>query len=592
MRPFPRSLVAPAVVLATLLPSAAEPGIRLDRLISGLSQPLLVTHAGDGSGRLFVVQQDGVIRTWRDGGLLAQPFLDLRDRVTNRGEMGLLGLTFHPDFAENRRFFVNYTTDRNGPRRTVVSEFRVLSDGTADSSSETILLAIAQPAENHNGGMLAFGPDGLLYIATGDGGGGGDPFANGQNPKTLLGAILRIDVDRGNPYEIPPENPFAAGVGGAPEVWAWGLRNPWRFSFDRLTGLLFAGDVGQNAWEEVDIIRRGGNYGWNRMEGFHCFPAGSSCDPSGFALPVTEYGRDEGRSVTGGYVYRGQRETGLWGAYLFGDFASGRIWSLRPGPTGWQRRLLLDTELQIASFGEDEDGELYVVHYGGEVYRLQFVAKTYFAHFADGSGVGGSLRSVLLLANGRSETVRSLVRFRTGDGEARPMATSQGTAAELVVELPPTGSAVLATTGESAPLYAGWAEIESDVPVASNLLFQFAARGGVLAEAGVGPSVPAERFATHFFRDTSDGLDTGVALANPGGSAAEVTLTVFGEEGILAATVVPLPPFGHRAAFLSELAELPPVVEGSLLVTSDTPVIATVLRTQGGRPSASLPLAP
>jgi len=358
------------VALACLLGASAAPGaqtaIDLDLVVDGLERPVFVGHAGDGSGRLFVLEQPGRIRIVADGALRARPFLDLTSRVRSGGERGLLGLAFHPDFASNRRFFVNYTREPDGA--TVIAEYRTTRlDPDRASRVERVLLTVAQPFSNHNGGMLAFGPDGHLYIALGDGGSGGDPRNHAQNRNSLLGKILRIDVDGGRPYAIPPDNPFADG-GGRREVFALGLRNPWRFSFDRRSGRLFAGDVGQNQSEEIDIIRRGRNYGWPIMEGPLCFRPPTGCDRSGLTLPIASYRHVGGRcSITGGYVYRGSAIPELVGTYLSGDFCSGEVFGLRAR----ERSLLLDTELQISSFGEDQAGEVYVVDLGGgAVYRI------------------------------------------------------------------------------------------------------------------------------------------------------------------------------------------------------------------------------
>jgi hypothetical protein len=361
-------------------------GLELTVVAAGLSSPLLVTNAGDGSGRLFVLEQGGRIRiVSRDGRLVGRPFLDISDRITSGGERGLLGLAFHPGFPADRRIFVDYT-DRDG--NTVVSSFEVpagagTGDGVGtgdgpDPSSERVLLRIQQPFPNHNGGGLAFGPDGYLYIAAGDGGGAGDPLGNGQRLDTLLGKLLRIDVDRvagGRPYAIPEDAPFARG-GGLPEIWAYGLRNPWRFSFDRTSGDLWIGDVGQDAWEEIDRTPRGTSppvdYGWNRMEGSHCYAPAFGCDTSGLALPLTEYGHDQGCAVTGGYVDRGASAGTLTGVYVFGDFCSGRIWGVASdGPDRQEPVLLLSSGRSISSFGEDEAGDLLLTDYArGEVVRI------------------------------------------------------------------------------------------------------------------------------------------------------------------------------------------------------------------------------
>ncbi|MCB1915626.1 MAG: PQQ-dependent sugar dehydrogenase [Rhodocyclaceae bacterium] len=346
------------------------PKVMLSRVADGFDAPLMLTHAGDGSGRLFVVEKAGRVRVIDDGAVQAEPFLDIRDRVRSGGsEQGLLSIAFAPDFAATGQAYVLYT-EESGIGNVVLSRFtRAFLGGALDPSSERVLLRIPQPFTNHNGGHLAFGPGGLLYVSLGDGGGSGDPLGNGQRTDTLLGKLLRIDISV-EPYAIPPGNPFGD------EIWALGLRNPWRFSFDRATGDLFIGDVGQDRWEEIDVVQAGTaggqNFGWNRMEGFDCF-AGSACDTSGLTLPIVAYRHAGGDcSVTGGFVYRGRRHPGLRGIYFHGDFCSGRIrglWPVLDG--GWSGEVMLESGLGIASFGEDEDGELYVVDLpGGVIYRL------------------------------------------------------------------------------------------------------------------------------------------------------------------------------------------------------------------------------
>jgi glucose/arabinose dehydrogenase len=350
--------------------------ISLSPFVSGVESPLFLTHAGDGSGRVFIAEQTGSIRIAEaNRTLLPDPFLDISDRITAGGEQGLLGLAFHPAYADNGRFFVNYT-DGNGD--TVVAEYRRRGERRADPASERVLLRIDQPYANHNGGMLAFGPDGFLYIGMGDGGSGGDPHDNGQRLDTLLGKILRIDVDRGKPYAVPGDNPFVNDQGRRPEIWAFGLRNPWRFSFDRESADLFIGDVGQNHLEEIDLLPTGtpagANLGWRIMEASQCFES-DDCSTDGLVLPIAEYPTAEGCAVTGGYVYRGSRFPALRGGYLYADFCGGQIWGLsaneaRSGAAN--SRLLLQTQLNIASFGEDEEGELYVTDLsGGAVYQVR-----------------------------------------------------------------------------------------------------------------------------------------------------------------------------------------------------------------------------
>jgi glucose/arabinose dehydrogenase len=344
--------------------------VQLRPVLTDLDQPLHVAHAGDGSGRLFIVEQAGVIRILREGRLLPSPFLDIRQRVIAGGEMGLLSVAFHPRYAANGRFFVNYTSPEGG-LKTVIAEYRVSrgNPNVADPT-ERILLEIAQPFRNHNGGLNLFGPDGMLYIGMGDGGSAGDPMNNGQRLDTLLGKMLRIDVDGGTPYRSPPDNPFVGRAGARPEIWAYGLRNPWRFSFDRATGRLHAGDVGQNALEEVDLIERGGNYGWSIMEGSRCYRT-SNCSTTGLRPPIAEYPHADGCSITGGLVYRGSRVRELVGRYLFGDYCSGRVWALAESTGGrWSMSPVLQTSLGISSFGEDQDGDAYVVDLRGGLYLL------------------------------------------------------------------------------------------------------------------------------------------------------------------------------------------------------------------------------
>ena len=342
------------------------PALAFDRMV-GLYYP-----ATD-SERLYAVLQEGnIVSIANDPDADShRVFLDLTDRVGRAGnEEGLLGLAFDPAYARNGFFYVYYSAA--SPRRSVISRFRAPGEG-ADPSSELIILEIGQPHSNHNGGEIAFGPDGFLYIGLGDGGSAGDPSGNGQDLGTLLGTILRIDValiDEHGGYVVPADNPFVGKSGTRPEIWAYGLRNPWRFSFDRLSGDLWTADVGQNRYEEVDLILPGSNYGWNTMEGAHCF-AERDCSGVGLVLPVAEYGRADGCSVTGGYVYRGSRLPSLYGAYVYGDFCSGRIWALRfDGRAVTEHIQIADTDLQISAFAEGPDGELFVVSFTRRVYRF------------------------------------------------------------------------------------------------------------------------------------------------------------------------------------------------------------------------------
>jgi glucose/arabinose dehydrogenase len=357
------------------------PQLALSSFVSGLNAPVGFEVPNDGTRRLFIVEQGGTVRISQNGSLLSPAFLDITAKIESGGEKGLLGLAFHPSFSTNRRFFVNYTRRVGIQLQSVISEFAAsaVDPNQADPSSERQLLVVDQPFDNHNGGQLAFGPDGFLYIGFGDGGSGGDPFSNGQSLQTLLGKMLRIDVDSspapGKQYAIPADNPFASG-GGLPEIWAYGFRNPWRFSFDRPTGRLFAGDVGQGSFEEVDLISKGGNFGWNIMEGNHCYPPGTpSCNTTGLILPIAEYAHDAagGISIIGGFVYRGSAIPGLTGTYVLGDLSSGHVWGLWQDAQGnWQRTLVLTHTLTVSSFGQDTDNELYLLDYGnGAVLRLR-----------------------------------------------------------------------------------------------------------------------------------------------------------------------------------------------------------------------------
>ncbi|HEX9206040.1 MAG TPA: PQQ-dependent sugar dehydrogenase [Candidatus Deferrimicrobiaceae bacterium] len=368
---------SPGIIPVTLaVVPTVWPQVSLETVATGFAQPVHVTHSGDGSGRLFVVEQAGRIRILDNGVVLPIPFLDIASRVASAGEQGLLSVAFPPGYPDKRYFYVYYTPVPGD--NTVVARYRVTADNNiADSTSETIVLRVPQPFGNHNGGQIAFGPDGYLYIGKGDGGGGGDPLNSGQRTDTLLGKILRIDVESGAAtYAIPPDNPFVGIAGILPEIWALGLRNPWRFSFDRGTGDLYLGDVGQGTFEEIDYQpfgdNVGRNYGWKIMEGGSCYPPGTiGCDQSGLALPVFVYDHSLGCSVTGGHVYRGSAFPSLQGVYLFGDYCSGRIWGLRRNGAVWDNALLLAPALNISTFGEDEEGNVYVAnHTNGEILKI------------------------------------------------------------------------------------------------------------------------------------------------------------------------------------------------------------------------------
>ncbi len=372
-------VLVPALVSACWLASGSRAGaadgsaIAYQPVVAGIPMPTCIANAGDGSGRLFLCEQGGRIRILAGGTLLAAPFLDVASRVSCCDERGLLSVAFPPDYAEKGHFYVDYT-DANGD--TVVARFRASADpDAADAASEETVIRIAQPYANHNGGQLAFGPDGYLYIGMGDGGSGGDPGNRAQNPAVLLGKLLRLDVESGaSPYAIPPGNPFRNRAGYRPEIWALGLRNPWRFSFDRGTGDLWIGDVGQNAWEEIDRepagSKGGVNFGWNLFEGSHPFEPGPGSPQT--VPPAYEYSHSDGGCVvTGGYVYRGKDIPALAGSYVFADFCLGRLEALRISAGGKPQVVELGPVVEnIASFGEDATGELYALSLSGPVYRL------------------------------------------------------------------------------------------------------------------------------------------------------------------------------------------------------------------------------
>jgi len=389
----PRATAAP-------LRASWPPSLTLTQIATGFTHPTYITHAGDGSGRIFIIEQPGRIRIVKNGVVQPTPFLDITSRVNSAGsEQGLLSVAFPPGFASKGYFFVDYT-DMTGIANTVVARYHVTANpDVADPNSEEIVLGITQPYANHNGGQLQFGPDGYLYIGMGDGGSGGDPQNNAQTPSVLLGKILRIDTEQTAPpsppsggsllyyfpviaktfsiasYTVPPTNPYTQTAGYRGEIWALGLRNPWRFSFDRSTGDLYIADVGQNAWEEVDFQSAssagGENYGWRILEGTHCYNPSSGCvPPARYSAPVAEYSHSFGCSVTGGYVYRGPGNAAMQGIYFYGDYCSGRIWGLQ-NAGGWQTQQLTQPSINISTFGEDEAGNLYVASYsGGAIYQI------------------------------------------------------------------------------------------------------------------------------------------------------------------------------------------------------------------------------
>ncbi|MEW6469848.1 MAG: PQQ-dependent sugar dehydrogenase [Bacteroidota bacterium] len=369
------------LVLACSTSFQHEPGalsIRIKLIAEGFTGPVVMESPKDGSGRLFICEQTGKIKIIKNGKVLSKPFLDVSSKLDGINKMysekGLLGMAFHPQYKTNGRFFIYYSApsaQKSSDHKSILAEYKVSADADiADAASAKVIMEIEQPESNHNGGQLAFGPDGFLYIGLGDGGGGGDEhgsIGNGQDLTTWLGKILRIDVNGKSPYAVPKDNPFVNDKNAKPEIWAYGLRNPWRFSFDRSTGRLFCADVGQNKWEEIDIIEKGKNYGWRIMEGNHCYNPSENCNTKGLAPPIAEYDHGMGISVTGGYVYRGKDHPSLSGKYIFGDW-KGNMYYLEEASGKWKLHDLVledkkdnDLGININSFGEDEQGELYIL---------------------------------------------------------------------------------------------------------------------------------------------------------------------------------------------------------------------------------------
>ncbi len=375
------------LLLVPFLPIASVwAAVTLKPVVSGFEAPTDIVHAGDGSNRLFLVQQGGLIRILRNGALQTTPFLDLSPLLLSGGERGLLGLAFHPHYSSNGQFYVYYSRAGDGAVTVARYTRSAANPDLADATSGQILLTITKPYSNHNGGAIRFGPDGYLYLGIGDGGSGNDPNGYAQNLNVLLGKILRLDVDHGAPYAIPADNPFAGTAGALPEIWAYGLRNPWRIGFDRATGDLLIADVGQGAREEVDYVpagRPGGmNYGWRMREGTFCTGLSGPypCPSPALTDPVLEYDHTQGCSITGGVVYRGSLAAELRGHYLYADYCSGSIWAAtHDAGTTWSGRELMKTDYRITTFGEDEQGEVYAADQSeGVLYR--FVSTPLAAH--------------------------------------------------------------------------------------------------------------------------------------------------------------------------------------------------------------------
>ena len=570
---------------------------KLELVVSGLTLPAALAYSGDGLGRLFIAELDGVIRVFHDGNLSAVTFLDIRDRVSRIKEGGLLGLTFHPQFAENRRFFVAYTTGPEEAFKLVVSEFHGVSlfSPKADPT-EKIILEIDQPSARHQAGDIAFGPDGFLYITSGDGGPPGDPFERGQDLSSLLGTILRIDVDsEEEPYEIPPDNPFIDNEEARDEIWAYALRNPFRISFDHSTGRLFAGDVGEQVLEEIDLIVRGGNYGWSVMEAAACYPPSVQvCDTEGLILPINQYGRDEGPiiSVTGGLVYRGAQSTDLFASYIFGDFPTGRIFSLRETSSDqWERRQLLhEPGLQPVAFTANDKGEIYLASLQrGEIYRLQFGWQLLFAQAADGPSGAGVFQTTILLANSHETDVPATIKFFNSQGSPTPVTIAGITAAKVPVVIPAASSRSFVTSGESDPFLVGWIQVEADRFLSGSLVYGLSGDGPIRL-AGVSESLLGRNFTAHVGRSSTIQTDTAFALVNPSAQdTAQIQTTIRDLEGApVTSAQFELQPLQHMALFIGEVGALPEEFEGTIAISSDRDVAPTFILTIAGVHSASL----
>jgi len=568
------AVVLTIVVTLGLVPPAPAPAVPsvqlrfLERWTA--NTPVGIENAGDGTGRLFIIEQAGRIRLVKDGALAATPFLDISNKVASGGERGLLGLAFPPGFGSKQYFYVNYT-DLSGT--TVVARYAVSATDPdrADPSSEEILLTISQPFSNHNGGQLAFGPDGYLYIGSGDGGSAGDPLGNGQSTDTLLGKILRIDTESGGaPYDVPASNPFVGVPGARPEIWALGLRNPWRFSFDRSSGALWIADVGQSSREEVNFeppgFGGGRNYGWNRYEGSLPYPIGSTPTPTtGLTFPVFEYDRTAGRSITGGYVYRGPTQTGLSGLYLFADYVLGKFWALDPADNSTQ--MVVDTAMLPSSFGQDEAGELYVADHGtGTIFQL-----------LDGSLAPSTTLTRIAGAN-RYQTAAAIARsaFPNGSttavvatGERFPDAlAASGLAGALAAPILLTSAnsahpELLAALGP-APGGLGVTDVVivgGTAAVSPGVVTQLTQRGYSVRRIG-----EADRYATAAAVANEVRARQGAAFENR-------AFVVSGEDFPDALAVAPLSYAGRGPVLLTRSASLPPVTAAAVTSLGLTEVV-------------------
>ncbi len=474
-----KSLTEPKISLSALLylllmgTLLSGPIARLDTVATGLARLSDIATAGDGTGRLFAAELVGRVRVIRDGVLLERPFLDITSRVSELGEGGLIGLTFHPRYEQNGRLFVTYTAGPEHFFKTIIAEYKVSPEDPdrVDSGppplapAERIIMEIAQPTSVHQAGDLAFGPDGMLYISSGDGDPPGREAGDqSQDLGSLLGKILRIDVEDENlTYSIPPDNPFVGQEGARPEIWAYGFRNPFRFGFDPGSGRLFLGDVGDSRIEEVDLVVKGGNYGWPRLEGSACFPPEiEECDTEGFIPAIHEFRRTDGKAVIGGLVYRGPQPTPLFGAYIFADFVLGRVWALQETSRGvWQRHLLAKMVFPVA-FAQDEAGELYVAGNLGTIFRISFLWTEVFAQVADGNTPIGVFRSSILISNDGDQETSGELFFVAPDGAQQPVTIDDTSDLSFRFRIPAKSTRIFKTDGTADPFFSGWAVFFSE----------------------------------------------------------------------------------------------------------------------------------
>jgi len=570
-------LIGPCLAGGTTVWSQPAPaGTALQPVLTdGLSAPVYLTNAHDGSNRLFIVERPGYIRVLQPGSVTPTLFMDISAKVLSGGEQGLLGLAFHPGFPTNRHFYVDYTRKPDGA--TVIAEYAVSAgDPNIAAAEERVLLSIPQPYANHNGGMVEFGPDGFLYIGMGDGGSGNDPGNRAQNSQELLGKILRIDVDRkdaGKEYSSPTNNPFFGTTSGREEIYALGLRNPWRYSFDRITGKLFVGDVGQDQVEEVDAVTLGGNYGWRVFEGDRCTnldPA--QCSSTGFIPPTVEYTHDQGRcSITGGYVYRGKRSSLPYGSYVFADYCTGEIFLLNDG----NQSLLLNSGLNISSFGEDESGEIYVVGLGGTIHRIvQQNAPQQITYViprlvsTSGRSGGADEYTGIAVANPASDAadLRLTAYDRTGavvsaDNITNPLSLTLPGGRQLALL-----DAQIFGPGLHSRESLGWVKLESSrdvAPVFLNLSSELTSMDGTEVQSGTSGSL--------VLPELGDQESTEIQVDNPDPGSAQVSVKLINGEGLQVASVNrTLPGFGSLIESSSSLfTGLTPDPTDYIRVTSD-----------------------